>query len=65
MAVKVADNAKTQKYSPCNASEGLVVARGVAKAFLPEIGAIFAAKGVEMRCDPKPGPSWPRCRART
>jgi glutamate-5-semialdehyde dehydrogenase len=51
MAVKVADNAKTQKYSPCNASEGLLVARGVAKAFLPEIGAIFAAKGVEMRCD--------------
>jgi glutamate-5-semialdehyde dehydrogenase len=53
MAVQVADNAKTQKYSPCNASEGLLVARGVAKAFLPEIGAIFAAKGVEMRCDPE------------
>jgi glutamate-5-semialdehyde dehydrogenase len=49
--VKVADNAKTQKVSPCNASEGLLVARGVAKAFLPEIGAVFAAKGVEMRCD--------------
>jgi len=53
MAVKVADNAKTQKYSPCNASEGLLVARGVAAAFLPRIGAIFAAKGVEMRCDPE------------
>ena len=51
MAVRVADNAKTQKYSPCNASEGLLVARGVAKDFLPKIGAIFAAKGVEMRCD--------------
>lgn len=51
MAVKVADNAKTQKYSPCNASEGLLVARGVAKDFLPRIGAVFAAKGVEMRCD--------------
>jgi len=47
----VADNAKTQKYSPCNASEGLLVARGVAKDFLPRIGAVFAAKGVEMRCD--------------
>ncbi len=33
MAVKVADNAKTNKYSPCNASESLLVARGVAKAF--------------------------------
>ncbi len=51
MAVKVADNAKTQKYSPCNASEGLLVARGVAPQFLPKIGAIYAAKGVEMRCD--------------
>jgi glutamate-5-semialdehyde dehydrogenase len=51
MAVRVADNAKTSKYSPCNAAEGLLVARGVAKQFLPRIGAIFAAKGVEMRCD--------------
>ncbi|XAH23440.1 glutamate-5-semialdehyde dehydrogenase [Xylophilus sp. GW821-FHT01B05] len=51
MAVKVADNAKTQKYSPCNASEGLLVARGVAAAFLPLIGAVYAGKGVEMRCD--------------
>ena len=51
MAVTVADNAKTQKYSPCNASEGLLVARGVAADFLPRIGAIYAAKGVEMRCD--------------
>ena len=51
MAVKVADNAKTNKYSPCNASEGLLVARGVANDFLPKIGVIYAAKGVEMRCD--------------
>jgi glutamate-5-semialdehyde dehydrogenase len=51
MAVKIADNAKTQKYSPCNATEGLLVARGVADDFLPKIGAIYAAKGVEMRCD--------------
>jgi glutamate-5-semialdehyde dehydrogenase len=53
MAVKVADNAKTQKYSPCNASESLLVARGVAAEFLPKIGAIYAAKGVEMRCCPE------------
>ncbi|MDQ6881190.1 MAG: glutamate-5-semialdehyde dehydrogenase [Pseudomonadota bacterium] len=51
MAVLVADNAKTQKYSPCNASESLLVARGVAVRFLPRIGAVYAAKGVEMRCD--------------
>jgi glutamate-5-semialdehyde dehydrogenase len=51
MAVKVSDNAKTQKYSPCNAIEGLLVARASAAAFLPAIGAVFAGKGVEMRCD--------------
>ncbi len=51
MAVKVADNAKTNKYSPCNATEGLLVARGAAAEFLPLIGAVYAAKGVEMRCD--------------
>jgi glutamate-5-semialdehyde dehydrogenase len=53
MAVRVADNAKTNKYSPCNASEGLLVARGVAAEFLPRIGAIYAAKGVEMRGCPE------------
>ena len=53
MAVKVADNAKTQKYSPCNASEGLLVARGVADEFLPLIGTVYATKGVEMRCCPE------------
>jgi len=51
MAVTIADNAKTQKYSPCNAAEGLLVARGVAPEFLPRIGALYAVKGVEMRCD--------------
>ncbi|MHB1249666.1 MAG: glutamate-5-semialdehyde dehydrogenase, partial [Polaromonas sp.] len=51
MAVRISDNAKTQKYSPCNALESLLVARGVAADFLPKIGAIYAVKGVEMRCD--------------
>jgi glutamate-5-semialdehyde dehydrogenase len=50
MAVIVADNAKTQKYSPCNATESLLVARGVATEFLAKIGKIYAAKDVEMRC---------------
>lgn len=53
MAVKVADNAKTHKYSPCNATESLLVARAVAAAFLPQIGVVYAAKGVEMRCCPE------------
>ena len=53
MAVRVTDNAKTQKFSPCNAAESLLVHRDVAAAFLPKIGAVFAAKGVEMRCGPR------------
>jgi glutamate-5-semialdehyde dehydrogenase len=51
LAVKVTDNAKTQKYSPCNAAESLLVHRKVAAEFLPRIGAVFAAKGVQMRGD--------------
>jgi glutamate-5-semialdehyde dehydrogenase len=51
MALTLVDNAKTQKYSPCNATESLLVAQSVAEAFLPRVGAVFAAKGVEMRCD--------------
>ncbi len=51
LAVKVTDNAKTQKVSPCNAAESLLVHEASAAAFLPRIGAVFAAKGVEMRCD--------------
>ena len=55
MAVRVADNAKTQKYSPCNASESMLVARAMAQPFLAAIGKVFTAKGVEMRCDPEAG----------
>lgn len=51
MAVSVTDNAKTQRYSPCNATETLLVHEAVADVFLPRIGRIFAEKNVEMRCD--------------
>ena len=51
-ALAVTDNAKTQKYSPCNAAESLLVHADQAAAFLPGIGAVFAGKGVEMRCCP-------------
>lgn len=53
MAVSVTDNAKTQRYSPCNATETLLVHEAVADIFLPRIGRIFAEKNVEMRCDAK------------
>jgi glutamate-5-semialdehyde dehydrogenase len=51
LAVQVTDNAKTQKYSPCNATESLLVHAAQAAAFLPLIGKVFADKGVEMRAD--------------
>jgi len=51
LALAVTDNAKTQKVSPCNAAESLLVHEAVAGEFLPRIGAVFAAKGVQMRCD--------------
>ncbi len=52
LALRVTDNAKTHKYSPCNAAESLLVHAAQAAAFLPRIGALFAAKAVEMRCCP-------------
>jgi glutamate-5-semialdehyde dehydrogenase len=53
LAVRVTENAKTHKYSPCNAAESLLVHAQQAAVFLPLIGAAFAAKGVQMRCDPR------------
>ncbi len=49
MAVLIADNAKTQRFSPCNTMETLLVDRPIAAQFLPKIAAIYAAKNVEMR----------------
>ena len=51
MALAIVDNAKTQKLSPCNAAESLLVHAAIAPRFLPAIGAVFATKGVEMRGD--------------
>ena len=50
-AIKIADNAKTQRYGTCNTMETLLVHRAVADAFLPKIGAIYEEKGVELRGD--------------
>ncbi|GHT87078.1 gamma-glutamyl phosphate reductase [Betaproteobacteria bacterium] len=51
--VPIVENAKTQRYSPCNTTESLLVARAVAARHLPLVGAMLAAKGVEMRADPE------------
>ncbi|MFN4116486.1 MAG: glutamate-5-semialdehyde dehydrogenase, partial [Inhella sp.] len=52
MALKVVDNAKTQKVSPCNATESLLVHRAVAAEFLPRLAALWAAKGVVFHACP-------------
>jgi len=52
-AVRIADNAKTQRYGTCNTMETLLVAQSIASKFLPAIGRIYAEKGVEMRCCPE------------
>ncbi|HWR76640.1 MAG TPA: glutamate-5-semialdehyde dehydrogenase [Thiobacillus sp.] len=52
-AVKIVENAKTQRYGTCNTTESLLVARGIANVALPEIGKMLASKGVEMRCCPE------------
>ena len=49
MAVRIADNAKTQRYGTCNTMETLLVARHIASAFLGEIAKVYDEKGVEMR----------------
>ena len=53
MALSVVDNAKTQRPSPCNATETLLVHRDEAESFLPMIGKLWTEKNVEMRCDPQ------------
>ena len=51
-AIAIADNAKTQRYSPCNTMETLLVHADIAARVLPPLASIYAGKGVELRgCD--------------
>src|SRR5947199_5193351 len=50
-AVRIADNAKTQRYGTCNTMETLLVAEGIAPQVLPRVASIYASKHVEMRAD--------------
>jgi glutamate-5-semialdehyde dehydrogenase len=49
--VAIAVNAKTRKYSICNALDTLIVHEEIAPRFLPEVARAFAAKNVELHCD--------------
>jgi len=51
MAIKVCDNAKTQRYAPCNAMETLLVNKQIASTVLPSLCKIYQDKGVELRVD--------------
>ncbi|MBB4820044.1 glutamate-5-semialdehyde dehydrogenase [Pseudomonas alcaligenes] len=50
-AIRVADNAKTQRYAPCNTMETLLVHAGIAERVLPPLAAIYRDKQVELRGD--------------
>ncbi|HLT27002.1 MAG TPA: glutamate-5-semialdehyde dehydrogenase [Zeimonas sp.] len=50
-AIRICDNAKTQRYSPCNTMETLLVAQGIAESLLSRLGRLYADKGVELRGD--------------
>jgi glutamate-5-semialdehyde dehydrogenase len=49
MAIRIADNAKTQRYSPCNTMETLLVHRDIAARVLPPLADIYGSKAVELR----------------
>ena len=50
-AIRIADNAKTQRLGTCNTMETLLVARGIAQEVLPPLCTIYGEKGIELRGD--------------
>ncbi len=50
-AIRIADNAKTQRLGTCNTMETLLVARGIAARVLPRLAKIYQDKGIELRGD--------------
>jgi len=51
-AVRILENAKTQRLGTCNTAESLLVARSIAKTALPKLAEMLLSKGVEIRgCD--------------
>jgi len=49
MALRIVENAKTQRYGTCNTTESLLIARSIAGSLLPRIGAMLNDKGVVVR----------------
>jgi glutamate-5-semialdehyde dehydrogenase len=65
MAVRIADNAKTQRYSPCNTMETLLVHAKIAARVLPPLSKIYIDKGVELRGDVEARTIVPQMKAAT
>ena len=65
MALRIVENAKTQRYGTCNTAESLLVARSVAKDLLPRIGAMLHEKSVEIRGCPETQALLPFAKAAT
>jgi glutamate-5-semialdehyde dehydrogenase len=52
-ALRIVENAKTQRYGTCNTAESLLVDRAIAARLLPAVGRLLRAKGVELRGCPE------------
>lgn len=64
-ALKILENAKTQRLGTCNTAESLLIARPVAAALLPPLAAMLTAKGVEIRGCPETQQLVPQAKAAT
>lgn len=50
-AIRIADNAKTQRYGTCNTMETLLIHENIAAKILPALSKVYFDKGVELRGD--------------
>jgi glutamate-5-semialdehyde dehydrogenase len=50
-AIRIADNAKTQRLGTCNTMETLLVHKDIAAQVLPTLCQIYLDKGIELRVD--------------
>lgn len=48
-AYDIVDNAKTQRYAPCNTMETLLLHEKIIKEFWPEMATLLVEKGIEIR----------------
>jgi glutamate-5-semialdehyde dehydrogenase len=64
-AIKIAFNAKTQRYGTCNTMETLLVDQAVAPQVLPPLAQLYIKEGVELRGDEQTCAIIKECKATT